>query len=96
MKSSPSISQSLKPIILVLRQFQFIIFFIALAAALAYCVLTLSSILNAASNTNGYTSDLTVTTFDQSTINALNNLKTSTDPTINTSLPPGRINPFTE
>jgi hypothetical protein len=96
MKKNPSLSQIFKPVGAFIKRFHFILFFIALSAGFAYGVLTLNSILATSSNTNGYTSSLTVNTFDQSSIGELNTLKQSTDPTIDTTLPPGRINPFTE
>lgn len=96
MKSSPSVAITLKPFTKILSKFHFIIFFVILAGGVGYCVLTLNNILEKSSDTSGYTSSLTVTTFDTTTIGKLTNLKTSTDATIDTSLPAGRINPFTE
>lgn len=95
-KSSPNVSLSAKPIAAILGRFHTTIFIVFLAAATGYCVLTLNKILAESADTNGYTSSLTVTTFDTTTIQKLTTLKMSTDPTIDTTLPAGRINPFTE
>jgi Ni,Fe-hydrogenase I cytochrome b subunit len=96
MKSSVSLGTSLKPFLNFIRKFHFTFSFVIIAAILAYCVLSLNTILDDSSNTNGYTSSLTVTSFDQTTVNELQKLSASSAVTSAPALPSGRINPFTE
>lgn len=73
------------------------IFIVILVGGLAVGILMLSSALQKASETNGYTTTNTTTTsFDQTTINRVNQLHTSSDAPLNYSPPAGRTNPFTE
>jgi hypothetical protein len=96
MKSSPSLTISLKPLLNFIRKFHFTFSFVIIAGILAYCVLSLNTILDNSSNTDGYTSALTVTSFDQTTVNELQKLSTSSAVTSAPALPTGRVNPFTE
>jgi hypothetical protein len=79
-----------------IRRFHITIFIIILVCGLAFAVLTLNGVIQQSSDTNGYTSNLDNTSFDQSTIDRLNQLQTSDSGTSSIVLPAGRINPFTE
>ena len=88
----------IKYIIGLIKRYNFTLFVVIAVGGLAFAILLLNEILtrpidNLQPVTTNSTSE--IITFDQTTINQLNKLKTSNN---NTSqvLPSGRINPFSE
>ncbi len=90
------VSAVFAPIATAFRRYNLTIFIVVLVTGLATAVLMLNSTLQQASNTSNYSSNLDITTFDQTTINRVKQLHTSDDHTTTFTLPPGRINPFSE
>lgn len=80
----------------VLRRYNLTIFIVILASGLSASVLMLSYTLQKSSDTSGYISTSDITSFDQVTIDRVKQLHTSSEYTIDTPLPSGRINPFAE
>ena len=72
------------------------LFVVVLVSGLSTAVLMLNEILKQSSNPNGYTSSLDITSFDQATIDRLQQLKTSDQASTSFTLPAGRISPFAE
>ncbi len=91
-----SIKAIVGPIIRGFQRYSVTIFIVVLVSGLATAVLQFSNILQESSNTAGYTPPATVTTFDQSTINRIEQLHTSSGFNGQVTLPTGRINPFAE
>lgn len=89
-------TNSLTPALKAFGRFHLTIFIVMLTAGLAVAVLTLNGILIRSGEAAGYTSTLDNTSFDQTTIDRLNKLRTSSDPAIEYSLPAGRTSPFSE
>jgi len=82
-----------------IKRYNFILFIVIAVGGLIFAILLLTEILTQPVNnlqpaSTSSTSSDTVT-FDQTTINRINNLKTS-DNNTNPVLPSGRINPFSE
>lgn len=75
-----------------------VIFFSLLALGLAVVVILLSNTLTRASGATTETtgSNSTASNFDQATIDRINSLKTSTDPSTPLDFSKGRVNPFSE
>lgn len=78
-----------------LKQFHLLIFFVIMAGLLSVVVIMISRALTEASTTN-YTSDISAGSIDQSTLERIQSLHTSDQPTANFEMPPGRVNPFGE
>lgn len=78
------------------KRYNLTIFIIVLAGGLGTAVIMLNNTLQKSSDTSGYTSSLDITSFDQSTIDRVKQLHTSSEFDSNTPLPSGRINPFAE
>lgn len=75
-----------------------IISFLLAMATLIYCVYSIQILMTAPSDTEYRESQLqknTKTSFDKTTIEQVNQLRTTDDPG-SVTLPSGRINPFTE
>ncbi len=75
-----------------------IISFLLAMATLIYCVYSIQILMTAPSDTEYRDAQLqknTKTSFDKTTIEQVNQLRT-TDDTTSVTLPSGRINPFTE
>jgi len=80
----------------VFKRYNLTIFMIVLAVGLGTAVLLLNNTLQKSSDTSGYSSSLDITSFDQTTIDKIKQLHTSTEFTGGVTLPAGRINPFGE
>ncbi len=91
-----TVSQVFKPIGKFLRRINFTLLIVVISGGLAVAVLMLNTILEQSSTDTGYVSDLSLTSFDQTTIDQLDSLTPSTSSTGNITLPTGRINPFSE
>lgn len=85
-----------RPIITVFRRYHLTVFVVVVVGGLSTAVLTLNAILIQSSKTDGFTSSLDSTDFDQSTIDRINQLKPSDDTSARFTLPSGRTNPFSE
>ena len=84
------------PIITFLRRFHIILFVVLSIGSLAIAILLLSAVIASSGESNGYVSNSNNASFDQTTINQINQLKTN-DENNSTSLPQtGRTNPFVE
>lgn len=77
-------------------RYQLTLFIVVLVGGLSTAVIMLSEILKQSSNPNGYTSSLDITSFDQATIDRIQQLKSSNEASANIVLPTGRISPFAE
>ncbi|NTW61466.1 hypothetical protein HGB24_02130 [Candidatus Saccharibacteria bacterium] len=77
-----------------LRKTNLIIYIIVLGCGLVGYVIVLDNILQKATSDSVIESSIK-STFDQTTINKINQLKTSTDNT-EPQVPNGRVNPFSE
>lgn len=80
-----------------LKRYSVTIFIVLLVSSLVTAVLLLNQVVLRSSDTTGVTSNLDSNTFDQDTINRIEQLHTSTEYSeSDTTLPDGRINPFAE
>ncbi len=97
MKKSTNTSTLLKPIGRFFQRFHLTVFIVIIVGGLAYAVLSLYDVLAAASTLPvSATTAPSSTSFDQSTINRLNQLYSSDKAPSSVTLPSGRINPFGE
>lgn len=99
MKKDLSLTAIFSPIVNVFKNYNLTIFIVVLVGGLGVAVLMLSGALQKASQTDGYTSSTstsTSTSFDQTTINRVNQLHTSSEAPSDYTPPSGRINPFAE
>ncbi len=78
-----------------LTRFNLVIFVVLVVLSLSAAVILLYGIVGQAS-TASPSSNPNTANFDQDTINRIEKLKTSTEPSEPLSLPQGRINPFVE
>lgn len=90
------ISTLVGPIVDAFQRYSLTIFIVVLTSGLGVAVLMLSATVQQASDSTGYTSNTTSSSFDQTTIDRVKQLHTSTEFTSNVALPSGRINPFSE
>jgi hypothetical protein len=97
MKNDINLNVILTPIADVFRRYHVTIFIVVVVSGLATAVILLDGILQSSTNITGLTPTVGVTTFDETTINRLAQLHTSSDTSsVDTTLPPGRISPFSE
>lgn len=85
-----------RPIVVVFKKYSLTIFIVVLVGGLTTAVIILNNALQKSYETSGYTTSTDVTTFDQATINRVNQLHTSSGPATGYTAPAGRINPFSE
>ncbi|TAL14160.1 hypothetical protein EPN95_04105 [Patescibacteria group bacterium] len=90
------VSSLISPIVKGFQKYNLTIFIVVLTTGLAVAVLMLNATLQQSSDTTGYTSAANPTTFDQTTINRVKQLHTSSDMLTPVTLPSTRINPFAE
>jgi hypothetical protein len=90
------VTSLLVKIVRTFQKYSLTIFIVVLTSGLATAVLLLNATLQEASDTTNYTSDLGNTSFDQATIERVEQLHTSSEITTDAPLPNGRINPFSE
>ncbi len=96
MKKDISLSALIQPIVTAFKKYSLTIFIVVLVGGLATAVIMLNDALQKASDTAGYTPTTSSTSFDQITMNRVNQLHTSSQASSNYTLPSGRINPFSE
>lgn len=85
-----------KSIVVFLHRFHIVLFVIIVLGGLAVVIFLLNEVVVTSGQANGYTPDANNATFDQSTIQKIQNLKTasqSDQPITNNG---GRTNPFVE
>jgi hypothetical protein len=84
------------PVIAFLHRFHITLFVVLSIGSLAVAILLLNSVIVSSSESNGYVSTSNNASFDQTTINQVNQLKTNNE-SASLSLPQtGRVNPFVE
>lgn len=79
-----------------LKRFNLVIFIVIIAAMLSASILLLYDIVNKASGEDAIPLDNVTTGFDQTTISAIEELKTSDQSSTPLDFSQGRINPFGE
>lgn len=84
----------IKPLSAFLHRFHFILFFVIIVASLAAAILLINKSLTETSDP--YTSSINAGTIDQSTLERIQSLHPSSQPSTTVELPQGRINPFAE
>jgi hypothetical protein len=95
MKNS-DVSSLFKPIARIYQKYNLTIFIVILTSGLVTAVLFLNGIIQQSSDTSNYKASTNLTTFDQTTINRVQQLHSSGSPSATVTLPAGRINPFAE
>ncbi len=93
MKDIKTITQ---PIGTTLSKYSLTIFVVLMVAGLSTAVLLMTNALQKSSDTTNYSPSVGSSSFDQATINRVNQLHTSSEQLPNYTVPTGRINPFTE
>jgi hypothetical protein len=96
MKNNVSMKSIFKPIAEVFRRYHVTIFIVVIVSGLATSVMLLNNILQSSTNISGYSQNGTSTSFDQATIDQLDQLHTSADNTQTIDTSKGRISPFSE
>jgi hypothetical protein len=98
MKQSTDVSALFKPIGRFFQRFHLTVFIVIITGGLAYSVVSLYNVLSDASTLPATTiaTNPSSTSFDQSTIDRLNQMYTRDTAPSSISLPAGRINPFGE
>lgn len=79
-----------------LRRFHITLFVLIVFGGLAVVVFMLNSVIIRSSDTSGYTPETPNATFDQATIDRIEELQTRDQSGGTLQLPPGRTNPFIE
>ncbi|MDB5162130.1 MAG: hypothetical protein JWM52_638 [Candidatus Saccharibacteria bacterium] len=79
-----------------IARFHLTLFIVFIVAGLGTAVLFLNSILTDTAGGDTYTSPITPGTIDQATLERINQLHTSDEALPPSTLPTGRINPFSE
>ena len=79
-----------------LGRFHIVIFAVVILGGLSVVILLLHSIITTSNDPSGYTPNGISSSFDNATINRIEQLKTRTEGSGDLNLPPGRTNPFVE
>lgn len=79
-----------------LRRFHVTLFVLVVFGGLAIIVFMLNNVIVRSGDTSDYTPETPSATFDQATIERIEELKTRDQTEGNLVLPPGRTNPFVE
>lgn len=80
----------------ILHRFHIMVFSVLVLGALIVAIFLLNQVLAKSDQNNGYVAQGTNASFDTTTINKLNTLRTINDPSIPLDLSSGRLNPFVE
>ncbi|MDB5160479.1 MAG: hypothetical protein JWO99_742 [Candidatus Saccharibacteria bacterium] len=91
-----NVSSLLKLVGTAFRRFHLTMFIVFIVGCLGYAVISFSTLLSESSTDTSYTSPIDAGSIDQATLERINALHTSDDPTPAASTPAGRINPFSE
>jgi hypothetical protein len=86
----------LKPLRKLSKRFHLTLFFVFIVACLMAAVLLINNTLKDTSTDSNYTSSIKAGSIDNETLNRLNALHTSTQPSTPPAFPPGRVNPIGE
>jgi hypothetical protein len=86
---------SFKPIAILFQRYHLTLFIVFVTGCLAYAVVTFSNLLASSTDTT-YTSPIAAGSIDQATLERIQALHTSSDPTPPLVAPSGRIDPFSE
>jgi len=93
-KQLPSANQLGQTILHFIRRYHVILFTLTVVVGVSVAVFLLNRLIT---ESNTITQPpITVTQFDQETINKINSLNTASNNRSDFSLPPGRVNPFIE
>lgn len=99
MEKTPRIKKSqsslTRPFSTFIRRFHLLIFFVAIVACLSVAIVLLNETLTESSDET-YTSSINAGSIDQATLQKIQSLHPSSQPSAAPSLPPGRVNPFSE
>lgn len=79
-----------------LRRYHMVIFIVTVAIGLTAAVLLLNSVVLKANDPTTPSGGDTVTSFDQTTIDRIKQLKTADEPSVPLDFSKGRISPFSE
>ena len=90
------ISTLFKPLAKIFRKFHMTIFIVCITAGLGFAVLTFNTFLTESSQDTTYTSPIGAGSIDQTTLERIKSLHTSSEATPELVAPGGRINPFSE
>jgi hypothetical protein len=93
---SLSLSSIKKAVFTFLNRFHILLFVFIVVGGAAIVVFRLNGIIISSSESNGYTSDAGNATFDQATIDRIEELKTRNQTNGQLDLSKGRTNPFVE
>jgi len=85
----------LKPFGTFFRRFHLLLFFILIVGCLSAAVLLINQTLTESTDET-YTSSINAGTIDQATLERIQSLHTSSQPSPAPALPAGRVNPFAE
>lgn len=85
-----------KPLMNLLRRFHLTLFFVLVTAGLVGAVLTINNTLNEMASSTDYLSPINAGSIDQTTLERVKALHTSSEATTPLQLPSGRVNPFGE
>lgn len=91
-----SLTSIKKALITFLHRFHVVLFVVIVLGGTAMVIFILNGIVIRSSESDGYTSNTNNTTFDQATIQRIEELKTRDQTDDSASLPSGRTNPFVE
>ena len=86
----------LKPVGSIFRRFHLTLFIVFITAGLSYAVYTFTNLLNESSTDSTYVSPHDAGSIDQATLDRIKALHTSDEPIPASTLPAGRVNPFSE
>lgn len=90
-----NVSLSFKPIVILFKRYHLTLFIVFVTGGLAYAVLSFTQLFTESTD-NSYTSPISAGSIDQATLNRINKLHTSDEPTPQMQMPAGRVNPFSE
>lgn len=85
-----------KAILSVIKRYHFVMFIVAMAIVLSVSVLLLYSVVYKASGEDSIPVDTISTNFDQATIDRVDQLRTSSEPSNPLDFSGRRVNPFSE
>jgi hypothetical protein len=85
----------IRPFVAFLRRFHLLLFFVFVVACLSAAVVLINKTLTETPEAP-YSSPITAGSIDQATLERLDSLHPSSEPSPPPALPPGRINPFAE
>ena len=93
--SKKSQNTFLKPIGVLFRRFHMLLFFVIVAGCLAFAVVLLNETLTETAP-DDYTSSINAGSIDQATLERIQSLHPSSQPSPAPTMPAGRVNPFAE